>query len=257
MAENKDCEYLEKTKDYWSTRHEGYSNYINEELNSKKRKIWLDMINRYRPEGKSLRILDAGCGPGFFPVLLAKEGHHVTAVDYTPQMLETTEQNVNNYGVADNVTIKRENLLSLSFDDNTFDMVISRNVTWMVTDPVKVYREWLRDLKKGGCFLNFDSNFLFSLYDEELKRQHEINEKEAVKMGYVPTPNDHLADGMDKILPEFPSASHHRPQWDMENLINMDFKKITLDKTAYKGLLKGFDEILGKTHRMFMIKGEK
>lgn len=79
--------------------------------------------------------------------------------------------------------------------------------------------------KKGGCFLNFDSNFLFSLYDEELKRQHEINEKEAVKMGYVPTPNDHLADGMDKILPEFSSASHHRPQWDMENLINMDFKK--------------------------------
>ena len=62
MAENKDCEYLEKTKDYWSTRHEGYSNYINEELNSKKRKIWLDMINRYRPEGKSLRILNAGCG---------------------------------------------------------------------------------------------------------------------------------------------------------------------------------------------------
>lgn len=43
----------------------------------------------------------------------------------------------------------------------------------------------------------------------------------------------------------------------MENLINMDFKKITLDKTAYKGLLKGFDEILGRTHRMFMIKGEK
>ena len=60
---------------------------------------------------------------------------------------------------------------------------------------LSAYREWLRVLKKGGCFLNFDSNFLFSLYDEELKRQHEINEKEAVKMGYVPTPNDHLADG--------------------------------------------------------------
>ena len=40
-----------------------------------------------------LRILDIGTGPGFFPMILAEAGYHVTAIDYTPGMLEKAAEN--------------------------------------------------------------------------------------------------------------------------------------------------------------------
>jgi ubiquinone/menaquinone biosynthesis C-methylase UbiE len=215
------------------------------------------MINAYRPPGNDLEILDAGCGPGFFAVLLSQEGHKVTAVDYTPQMIEQTTLNTQHFGVSNNVNILRQNIQEMDFDDNVFDMVISRNVTWTLDDPAKAYSEWLRVLKPGGCFLNFDSNFLFSLYDEELQKQYHEDEKEAIAMGYVPEPNDHLADGMDKVLPNLVSAKNSRPEWDLNTLVGLECRKITLDKTAFKGMEKGYRAILDRTNRMFMIRAEK
>ena len=38
----------------------------------------------------------------------------------------------------------------LDFEDNTFDVVISRNLTWNLEHPDVAYREWVRVLKVGG-----------------------------------------------------------------------------------------------------------
>ena len=37
---------------------------------------------------ESISVLDVGTGPGFFAILLAESGFHVTAVDMTPEMLD-------------------------------------------------------------------------------------------------------------------------------------------------------------------------
>ena len=42
---------------------------------------------------------------------------------------------------------------ALSFEDNTFDLLINRNVTWTLYDPEKAYKEWYRVLKPGGRLL--------------------------------------------------------------------------------------------------------
>ena len=250
--------YIEETRKYWSTRSEDYTECIMREYNGDALQIWKNLLEKYMPEGNVLNILDAGCGPGFFPVVLSQSGHTVTAVDYTPEMLKETKKNVNALGKPENVTILRGNIQDLDFDDNTFDMVISRNVMWTLDYPDKAYREWLRVLKPGGAFLNFDSNFLFSLYDEELKERYKKDEEEAIAMGYIPEPNDHLADGMDKVLPELPGASNNRPGWDLEFLAGLDeCEKIILDKTVYKGLATGYRDVLDRTNRMFLIKGVK
>ena len=43
--------------------------------------------------------------------------------------------------------------------DNTFDMIVSRNVTWNLEHPDRAYYEWMRVLKPGGVLLNFDANW--------------------------------------------------------------------------------------------------
>lgn len=58
---------------------------------------------------------------------------------------------------------------NLEFADGTFDVVISRNLTWNLENPQKAYSEWQRVLKEGGVLLNFDANWYGYLYDAEKK----------------------------------------------------------------------------------------
>ena len=58
------------------------------ELKSPLASRWMEEILPRLPEGKELKILDVGCGSGFFSILLAREGHEVTGVDLTPEMVE-------------------------------------------------------------------------------------------------------------------------------------------------------------------------
>ena len=47
----------------------------------------------------------------------------------------------------------------LEFEDASFDMVISRNLTWTLPHAEEAYQEWKRVLKPGGILLNFDANY--------------------------------------------------------------------------------------------------
>ena len=37
---------------------------------------------------------------------------------------------------------------ALEFEDESFDVIISRNLTWNLPHPEMAYKEWLRVLKK-------------------------------------------------------------------------------------------------------------
>ena len=91
---------LDEIESYWSTRTEGYSEVNEKELKGMQKKAWLKTLESGFLEKKlsdndkeQLRILDIGTGPGFFPMILAEAGYHVTAVDYTPGMLEKAAEN--------------------------------------------------------------------------------------------------------------------------------------------------------------------
>ena len=147
-------ELMKEIKDYWNTRTEGYSEVNEKELLGTQKEAWLMLLKNKFPQKarESLRILDIGTGPGFFPVILAGEGYYVDAVDYTEGMLEKAKENVEKYlgNKKDHVSFYRMDAQDLDFQDNTFDVVITRNLTWNLPDPVKAYREWIRVLCPGG-----------------------------------------------------------------------------------------------------------
>lgn len=74
----------------------------------------------------------------------------MTGIDITENMIHEAKENVKAAGLsADLMTMDCHNL---NFPDETFDMVICRNITWTLDNPQKAYREWLRVLKKVDAF---------------------------------------------------------------------------------------------------------
>ena len=62
-------------------------------------------------------------------------------------MLEKARENVGKY--VDRVRFWREDAQNLDFENETFDVIISRNLTWNLEEPARAYAEWMRVLKPG------------------------------------------------------------------------------------------------------------
>ena len=87
-------DYTEDMVGYWKERSHTYSKDNRSQLENEKKTVWENLILSNTTQEKQLNILDVGTGPGFFAVLLAQKGHHVTAVDVSADMLERAKENL-------------------------------------------------------------------------------------------------------------------------------------------------------------------
>ena len=63
---------------YWSDRARDFGALRAKELESPKLKLWRDeLMSHIFDSDRSLRILDIGCGAGFFSIILSELGHTV------------------------------------------------------------------------------------------------------------------------------------------------------------------------------------
>ena len=111
-------DYTEDMVDYWKERSHTYSKDNRSQLENEKKTVWENLILSNTTQEKQLNILDVGTGPGFFAVLLAQKGHHVTAVDVSADMLERAKENLNYYQVHADLRLLDGN--DLPFSDDTF-----------------------------------------------------------------------------------------------------------------------------------------
>ncbi len=215
---------LGKIEGYWTQRASGYSESVMETVEDGRYRHWLGIIEKHLPEGGSLRILDVGCGPGFFPVILGREGHRVTAVDYTEAMLERARCNCAVYGV--DAEFRRMDAQHLDFGDDTFDVVISRNLVWDLESPRDAYREWLRVVRPGGRLMVFDGNHYLHLYDRDYADCPQRRERESEEHRHIEGVDTSV---MERIARELPLSRERRPQWDVAALVEMGVRSLTVD----------------------------
>jgi nucleoside-diphosphate-sugar epimerase/ubiquinone/menaquinone biosynthesis C-methylase UbiE len=94
-------------------------------------------------------LLEIGCGMGFDSLEFLKRGVRVTATDLTPRAAELARRHFEIASVqAEDVRV--ENVLDLSFPDNTFDAVWANGVLHATGDTALAIREVRRVLKPGG-----------------------------------------------------------------------------------------------------------
>lgn len=254
-------ELLQEIASYWGTRAEGYSEVNEKELAGSQREAWLHVLEEQFPEKKKeeMKILDIGTGPGFFPMILSEAGYTVTAVDYTEEMLEKAKENLGKYTKygLERVTLQRMDAQNLEFADETFDVVISRNLTWNLEKPEQAYQEWMRVLKQGGVLLNFDANWYGYLYDEEKKEAYEADRKKVEEQQL----DDHYLctdiDRMENIARQVPLSAMERPAWDTKVLESLGVCSIQTDSEIWKRVWSEEERLNYASTPMFLVRAEK
>ena len=189
---------------YWDARSELMSETRRLELDGVDGIAWKNFFKRNLPVGR-LKILDIGTGAGFFAAILSKLGHKVIGVDISTKMLVEAEKNLREMNLA--ADFRKMNAQKLDFASETFDALVTRNLTWTLPDIQAAYREWRRVLKIGGVLMNFDSDYGekdFSACSTTKISSNQLEECSAIKNSL-------------KI------STYRRPMWDASFLEGINF----------------------------------
>lgn len=100
---------------------------------------------------KNKKVLDAGCGEGYFSRILAKSEANVIAVDYSEKMLEIAKERT---PIDLRIDYRHGNCEDLNFlEDNSFDLIVSNMVIQDLANYEKAFQEMYRLLVDGGYFI--------------------------------------------------------------------------------------------------------
>lgn len=128
----------------------------------------LDQVVGAMPRGSDFRVLDAGCGEGHLIEKLhaCNSTHACVGADLTPVALEKARQR------CPFAEFHEENLLHMSFDDASFDVVVCTEVLEHIAGYEAVVAELERVLKPGGhLILTFPNEVLWTAARFLLGRQ--------------------------------------------------------------------------------------
>lgn len=196
---------------YWDERSADFSAHRHQELSGPNASAWLGVLCEHLPQKKHLRILDIGTGSGFFAILLAGEGHAVTGIDMSAEMLH--EARAASLAFGRRAAFQKMNAQELAFSSERFDAIVTRNLTWTLPDVMQAYREWHRVLKKGGVLLNFDSDYgeqTFSKSGSQASVHAGVQEEQLTTCNAI--------KGSLRI------SMHRRPAWDALFLESLGFR---------------------------------
>lgn len=219
---------------YWSKRAADFGALRMKEFSGKMRERWMAEFRKHLPMDKPLRILDLGTGTGFFAFLLGMEGHTVTGIDLTEDMICQARRSAALLGIsADFAVMDAE---APAFAPGTFDALVTRNLTWGLPHLPEAYRNWYALLKKGGILINFDADYCREKQAESLPENH-------AHKGIAPELSREYARFKDALRP----VQQPRPQWDAALLTEAGFHSVTVDTGVWRRIYQEVDEFYNPT----------
>lgn len=252
--------YEEENIHYWTNRASGYSAVNQEELAGDQKSVWRGVISGKivahfpgkRPD--EICVLDVGTGPGFFAIILAELGYQVTAVDYTASMLDAARRNAG--ALASRICFRQMNAEKLRFTAASFDVLVTRNVTWNLHDPEKAYAHWTRVLKSGGLLLNFDANWYRYLWDENAQAAHEQDRENLLASDVRDETAGTDVNAMEAIARQAPLSARQRPAWDLDVLRGLGMQAAA-DTEVWRQVWTKEERVNNASTPMFLVEARK
>ncbi|MBQ9487762.1 MAG: class I SAM-dependent methyltransferase [Selenomonadaceae bacterium] len=209
MTTKSNIENIERRiEKYWDSRSADLSRIRRLELEGVNAANWREILTQDLPADKILKILDVGTGAGFFAAILSKLGHKVTGVDTSAGMIDEAKKNLRELKL--DAEFFKMDAQALNFADESFDAVVTRNLTWTLPDAMQGYREWKRVLKSGGVLINFDSDYGGRNFTRD-------------NSGVDDEVTDKMLDECTAIKNSLRISTHTRPMWDVEFLQKLGF----------------------------------
>jgi S-adenosylmethionine-dependent methyltransferase len=124
-----------------------------------KTEIGLSNLKKHLPQ-RPLRILDAGGGSGADAIPLARDGHSVDLLDYSPEMIKVAKEIVHREQLEDKIRLHVADVSQLDriFPQPQFDVVVCHNVLQFVGDVPAMLAGMVKTLVPGGILSLISGN---------------------------------------------------------------------------------------------------
>lgn len=138
----------EQLREYWDADAPTYARSPGHHPHDPaERAAWAAALDAYLPPGG--RVLDVGSGTGFLSLLAASLGRRVTALDFSPGMLDRLGREAERRGL----DVELVHGDASSPPAGPFDAVMQRHVLWTLPEPDKALAAWHQVTPEGRLLL--------------------------------------------------------------------------------------------------------
>ena len=212
-------EIEQRVKAYWTQRSHDFGTVRKNELEIDMGKRWQQELEANLPQGKHL---------------LAQMGHLPQGIDLTPAMLREARAAAQQRGLS--IPFLEMDAQNLGYGDGTFDVVLSRNLTWTLPEPEQAYAQWFRVLKPGGILLNYDAEYARHVRSHSTQNCQVAPDSPYGHVGMT----QELQQECDNITLEL-DVGKDRPAWDEGILKEIGFRDVRVDAHLGRRLLGNLD----------------
>lgn len=131
------------------------------------RKRYHELLDTFEPYRKTNKILDVGCGYGFFLEVARERGWEIQGVEFSePAAAHCREENI---------PVHTGEINSARFAPESFDVIVSLEVIEHLNNPLEYLRKNFELLRKGGAMYVSTPNFNAYLR-HRLKEKYDVIE---------------------------------------------------------------------------------
>jgi ubiquinone/menaquinone biosynthesis C-methylase UbiE len=139
----------------WDEEAQLYDTHVSHGIQTKTEKdLWKKALLSALPEGRTLQILDVGCGTGAMGLILAEMGHTVAGIDLSGGMMAVGRKKAETANLP--MTFQSGDAEHPPFPENTFDAIINRHLLWTLPHPAVALQSWHQVLKPEGVVIVID-----------------------------------------------------------------------------------------------------
>lgn len=139
---------VERMFDNIAPVYDAFNHRLSWDIDKRWRRKAIAQLAPYKPQ----RLLDVATGTGDFAILAARMLHpkEIVGIDISEGMMDVGREKVRQAGLEETIRFEREDCMSLSFDDGSFDAVTSAFGIRNFKELDRGLSEMCRILRRGG-----------------------------------------------------------------------------------------------------------